>query len=1036
MNIRIRLLQCAVFLLVCQVSWAQLQQVSGTIKDESGVGLPGATVTIKGTTVGTATDINGSYTLSASEGDVLLYKFTGMQTESRTVAAGTDYNVVLQQGIELDEVVVTALGISKEKKALGYAVSEVKGDALAQSQEANVIQGLAAKAPGVVVTGSGGTPGASSKIVIRGASTFTGSNDPLIVIDGVPVDNRTTQSTAGDYPFNQNLSGVNASNRAVDINPDDIESVTVLKGPTAAALYGSIAGNGAIIYTTKRGKYGKGNGVGVTYSSSVEWAEVNKLPEFQQKYGMGSNGQTIAPADPGPDGIGLTADDVSFGTQRSWGPRLDTTNLQAYDNNDNFFQTGMTYENNLSLTSGNDRFAMRLSIGDLRQTGIVPNTNLNRTSFRINADARVTEKLNIGGSANFVSSQGTMAQNGSNLAGIMLGLLRTPITYDLSDYQYDNGFQRTYFVVYDNPFFTANENPFTSNVNRFIGNVFADYKLHKNIGVSYRLGIDNYSDKRKQIFAVSSFGDDIGGVGQVNLNNLISSRIYGDFLANWNKDLSEKLNLGVTLGQNFTKNQFDDVFSRGANLAIPGFYNLSNASDLYTSNATTNVNSHALFAYADLSYDNMLFLNVTGRNDWSSTFETTEQNNFFYPSVSASFVFSEKMDVSWLEFGKLRYSYAQVGIPPEAYRTRTVFTQPAFTDGFTNGVSFPFGGVNGFSLSNTQFSSQLKPEIMTGNEVGFFVSLFENFVDIDFTYYNQASKQLLGFRPVAPSSGFNQQFTNFGEMVNNGIELMVNLRPIRKEDFKWELSVNYAANRNEVTALVDGVDEIDIEAAFGSIQGFAITGEPYGALYGSMWERNSSGDLVIGANGLPLIAAESGKIGDPNPDFTMGINNSFMYKNWNFNFLFDIRQGGDIWNGTYARLMQYGRPIETEDRERDYVIPGVLEDGTANDIAITAETYFSSYLGDAGGAAEQFVEDGSWVRLRSIGLGYQFKLAPDNFFKGVGINFSARNLWLSTNYRGVDPETSLTGAGSNLAGFDYFNNPGTKSYRVKLNFSF
>jgi len=682
--------------------------VTGTVTDGSNGGvLPGANILEEGTNNGTATDGNGKYSITVSNSNaVLSFSFAGMQTQEVTVGDQTVIDITLTQGVEIDEAVVTALGLTKSKRALGYAVSDVNGDDLRNSQESNVIQGLAAKAPGVVVTGSGGTPGSSSKILIRGAGTFTGSNSPLIVVDGIPIDNSTIQSTAGDNPFNSNLAGVNNSNRALDLNPNDIESVTVLKGPAAAALYGARAGNGAIVYTTKRGKIGLNQGLQASYTTSLEASVVNKLPEFQSAYGGGVGGAAAVYADPGPDGLFFTADDVSAGTQQSWGPRLDTTNLEVYDNNGEFFETGLTFENNLSVSTSNEKAAVRMSIGDLRQKGTVPNTNLNRTSFRVNVDSKLTNKLSVSASGNFVNTQGTMAQNGSNLAGIMLGLLRTPNTFDLTDYQYDNGFQRSYFFVYDNPYYTSLENPFTSNVNRFLGNIGTKYQISSNLSASYRLGVDAYADERKQIFAVSSFGDDIGGEGQVNLNSLFSTRVYGDLLLNYNKELNEKSAINATLGNNFTKNKYSDNFSRGRTLTVPNFYNLSSASDLYTSNLVQNDNSFAFFANVEYEYDNFLFVNLTGRNEWSSTFElptddSEGKNNFFYPSASLSFVFTELMgESSWLDFGKVRLSRAKVGIAPIPYQTRNIYTQPTFTDGFTNGLGFPFGGVNGFSQSD------------------------------------------------------------------------------------------------------------------------------------------------------------------------------------------------------------------------------------------------------------------------------------------------------------------------------------------------
>ncbi len=1004
--------------------------------------LPGATVIIKGKTEGVATDLNGKFTLQAAAGEVIVVSFIGMKSKEVTLGSTTNLTVKLESGVLMDEVVVTALGISKEKRALGYAVSELDSDDLNRSGSQNVIQALASKAPGVQVIGSGGTPGASSKVLIRGPSTFTGENQPLIVVDGVPIDNSTTQSSPRDYPFNANLQGVNNSNRAIDINPEDIESVTILKGPAAAALYGARAGNGAIIYTTKRGKMAR-KGVGVKISSSIELSQVNKLPDFQDTYGPGINGNSIDLADPGPDErydnapYFNSADDVAYGTPNSWGPSNAETGAQTFDNTDSFYETGVAFVNNIELTGGQENSSFRLAIGDNRQSGVIPNTDFNRTSVRLTADLQATEKLKVGGTANYIKSSGTMAQNGSNLSGVSLSLFRMPNTFDVRNYRTSQGYNNTYFFAYDNPLYSVNENPFTSDVSRFLGNMYIDLDITENLKATYRIGVDTYADSRKQIFAVSSNNDDLGQVGQINENRLTGNQLYGDFILSYTKSLTEKLNLGVSLGHNFFINDFDDVFSRGRVMSIPNFYNLANTSDLYSSNYSETLKTFAFFGNIELDYDRWLYVTLTGRNEWSSSFELNN-NNFFYPSASTSIVFTELWDnkPSWLTFGKVRYSFAAVGIAPEPYNTATYYVTPTYTDGFTNGLTFPYGPINGYGISDVLGNPDLKPERLIGNEFGLYVSFLDDLFSLDATYYNQTSKDVLLFVPVAQSSGYDSQYTNAAEMVNKGWEFQLGINPYRDGDFKWSVDINWSTNDNEVTKLAAGVEEVNLEAAFASIGSFAIVGEPIGVFYGTKWRRDSAGNIIIGANGRPLIDSQTGNIGSWIPDWLAGVRNTFSYKDLTLSFLLDFRKGGDVWNGTYARLNNVGRSADSEDRERTYIVEGVTESGEANTVEISAQDYYRFVVGDAGGAAEEFVETVDWVRLRDLSLAYRLKFGEGSKIGFIDITFTGVNLWLSTNYKGVDPETSLTGAGSNLNGFDYFNNPGIKSYKLGVSFTF
>ena len=1029
------------FLSISTLGIAQTRQVSGVVTaQEDGLALPGVSVRVPGTNTGTTTNSEGRFSLNVpTEVNTLQFSFIGFTSQTASIPASNVLNVVLvTDARQLGEVVVTALGISRQTKSLGYAISEVDGEALTRSGEANVIQGLASKAAGVQVTSSAGTPGASSKVVLRGASTFTGETQPLIVVDGVPIDNSTTTSVGRDYPFNANLQGVNNSNRGLDINPEDIESVSILKGPAAAALYGARAGNGAIVYTTKRGKQGKG--LGIVFGYKTEIAEISNLPKLQTTYAQGASSTTYTTADPGPDLMYNTGDDISGGTSANWGPAISSlSGVQAYDNPSNFFDNSLSHNFNLSMNGGGEKVTYRLSAENLDQKGIVPNTDFDRSSIRLTTDAFLKDFLKVGGSANYVKSGGTKSQNGSNIGGIMLGLLRAPASFDLRQFKFEeNGFQRTYFALYDNPYFTAYENPFTDDVNRITGNIFLSYIGKPWFNVTLKTGLDAYSDRRRQVYALSSFGNDSGDqTGQVNFDNITNNQIYTDLIFTGNAKLLPSVGFNYTAGGNITTRKFNQNFSRGYNLSVPGFYDLTNASDLYASSFAENQYTSALFGQLDFDFRDMLYLSLTGRNEWSSTFGESK-NNFFYPSASLSWVFSELVQPDWLSFGKLRYAYSQAGISPEPYNTKTFFTKPTITDGFTNGVTFPFGGVNGFGYAESLGSPDLKPETVTGNEVGLNLKFLQNRLNFDLTLYKQKTKDILLFRPIAPSSGFIDDYGNSGELENKGIELELGGDIIQNENFSWNLSGNWSTNKSEVLKLGEGVAEINLEEGFASFGSYAIVGQPLGSFYGQKWQRNPQGQIIINSSGIPLKEATTGNIGDPNPDWLAGIRNTFTYKGIRLTGQLDIRQGGDIWNGTLARLHNIGKSLESADRERTYVVPGVLEDGvTPNTIAIPAIQYFKTYLGDAGGAEEQHVETVNWVRLRELSLSYRLKLPSLNkYIDYIDLSATGRNLWLDTNYKGVDPETSLTGAGSNINGWDYFNNPGTKSYLFGITVGF
>ena len=1022
----------------------QQKTITGTVTDEKGLPLPGVNIVVVGTSPprGTATDFDGKYALAVSPGEKLRFTYIGYEDFVLTMGGKRVLNIsMVPAKNQLNELVVTAFGIKREQKSLGYGVSKVSADDIERSGEQNVVEALAAKASGVQVIGSGGTPGASSKIIIRGKKSITLGSDPLIIVDGVRVDNATVQSVAGDNPYNKNLEGVNASNRLLDLNPDDIENVSLLKGPAAAALYGEGAGNGVIIYTTKRGK--KRKGIGIDFRTTTEFSTVGKLPKLQHTYAAGLGGKFIAPADPGPDKRYGTDDDATRdkGTPQSWGPRAAEAGIPLYDNTDNFFQTGVTQNYNLALSGGSEKSNFRISLGRTEEEGIIPNSEQKRTSIRLTGDTNLSDDLEIGATATYSYTGGTKVQNGSNISGVMLGLLRTPASYDLRNYiDEETGFQKTYYVFYDNPYYTAYKNPFTDEVNRTLGSAYITYTPKDWFHTTLRSGWDVYSDNRRQIYAISSMGDQQTTQGQVNLERILNKGFNVNLIFSGVVPLirADILNLNYTAGLDINASFYDKVFSRGRNLAVQGLYTLGNASDLYASDHRRKKIERGIYAQAEFDCKDQLFLTVSGRSDEASSYDKKP----FYPAASLAWVASHSLDLpKWVSFAKLRYGYSESGLSPAPYMNRTFYKAPSTADGYTSGLSFPYMKRSGLAVRTTVGDPDLNPERLFGHEAGLELAFLQNRITLNASYYHQTSKDVLLLVPLARSTGIEYQYTNAAEVVNKGFEVDLGLGMLHNRDWEWDIQTNFATNDNEVTKLADGVGEVSIESAFQSIGSYAIVGSPLGAFFGTKWKRDGNGNLVIGSDGLPLKDPETGGVGNPAPDWTAGVQNTLRYKNLRLSALLDIRKGGDMWNGTYARLNRYGATAESAiDRGKSYIIPGVKEDGLPNDKSIDARTYFSKYLGDNGGTAEQFVQDGGWVRLREISLAYRVSDFSQShmlhFIQYVEFSVSGRNLWLDTKYKGVDPETSLTGAQSKIDGLDYFNNPGSKSFAFGLKVGF
>lgn len=997
--------------------------ITGNVTDAKNEPLIGASVVIKGTTKGAVTDLDGKFSLEVpNDAKTLVFSFTGFTTQEIPLSTSNVVNVLLSEGIILDETVVTALGISKSDKSIGYAVTKVSGETISSSGEPNVVQALASKASGLNIVQSAGVPGASSKILIRGNSTFTGNNQPLFVVDGMPYDNSTNTTSPLDYPFNANLQGVNESNRGLDLNPGDIESISVLKGPSAAALYGTRGANGVILITTKKGA----KGLHVNYGVSYDITEVNKLPDFQNIYGQGNGGGSLT------SDIGTAA----AGTPNSWGPKA----TQTFDNSGAYFRQGHFLNNQLSISGGTDKSTFFLSFNNADQTGIIPNTDMKRNTVRLNASTG-TEKMRINAGIAYANTRDTKAQNGSNLSGVMLPLMRAPIDFNLlggtapNGYENLDGTQQTFVPVYDNPFWTAYKAPLTDNVNRITGNVSFDYSPLSWLSFTYRIGTDFYNNQVKQIFAIGA--NNPSGNGEIWEASTNHYEVLSSFFARANKrfgDVSLSALLGTDLNHRFDKTNF----ARGRDLTIPDFFNLSNATNLYTDENSTTKRLSGIYGSVDLGYKDFVYLTITGRNDWASSFGPLAKSSFFYPAASLSFVPTEllpKNDI--LDYAKVRVSYAVAGREPLAYTSKTYYAQPTFTDGFTDGISFPYLGFNGFAIGKTLGNEFLRPELNTSYETGIDLRLLKNRINLGFTYYHAVASDLLVAQPVARATGFRTYRSNIGEMVNKGIEIEADAFIVKTKGFNWRIGGNFTKNKSEVTQLAPGVDQISLESAFTGIGSYAIVGQPYGAFFGQKWLRDAQGRMIVNASGIPQKDPIEGYIGNPYPEWTSAIRNTFSYKGLSLFGLLDIRKGSSVWGGTIGRLNRLGRTAITAERGKTYIVEGVLADGTVNTKPISAFQYFTQVVGDGGAAQEALVYDGSWVRLREVTLSYDLpKIANGKFVKSITVYATGRNLWLDTKYPGVDPETSLTGAGSNIGGFDYFNMPGSKSYIFGLRASF
>lgn len=1053
---------------VVQITFAQGQTVTGKVTDENGLPLPGATILIQGTTTGASTDFDGNYSIIANSGDVLQISYIGYATTTRTVGSSSTIDVSLIPDSQLDEVVVTAVGITRKEKELGYNVQSVSAEAISTRPNADLVNSLSGATSGVQVISSSGEAGASTFITIRGSSSITGNNQPLFVVNGLPII-----SGGGD----SGVGGVNTSSRTIDINPDDIASLTVLKGGAATALYGVRAANGAIIITTKSGKGLTEKRIELHTSVGVD--RVSQLPGRQKKYAQGNNGVWIG-GNANSFGPEISSLEYDGDTSYIWDPNgrlvprgTGNGNPAKYYDPYDFFQNGSILNNRFSISNGSEKGDYFFSLSNLEQEGIIPNNQFGRTTLRLNANTKLSEKVTFGADLAYTNSRAIQIQKGSNVSGIMLGLLRTATTFDNSaGYEFPDGSQRNYRngLAYDNPYWTSNNIKFDEDINRFTGNMILNAKFNDMFSLSYNGGIDWFNRRYFDQFKINSRAQPTGYYAEFsNFTRVINS----DLLLMFQKDVTEDFNVSLTLGNNVFSTYSKSLFSDALGLEIPNYYNLNNSANNSTSQGTSEYRTLAVFADLRLSYMDMIFLGITGRNDWATTMPV-QNESAFYPSASLSFVFTQieglkNNDI--LTFGKLRASAARTANIAPPYQTTNNFVAAGTADGWTTGVNFPFLDQSGFQVNSGLGNPDLTHETQDAWEVGADLRFFKNRFGIDFTYFNNNNKDLLLPVPIAPSSGFTTTFLNAATMESKGIEVSVNFTPFDSEDFRWDVTANYTKFTNIVTGLADGVENLFL-GGFTTPQVRAVVGQPYGSIFGEDWYRDANGNILINddptdsfRDGYPMTNAAQGlvPIGNTNPDWTGNITNTFKYKNLGLSFLIDVKQGGVLYNGTAFAMNFFGVHERTETREVYYnadgsinfnttpaenlvVFNGVYGHVDANGDVVTSGVQNVSpvvqdqawYQGQGsnfgGGPSSAAMEPADWVRLRELTLSYDLpKIA--SVIKDGQIYFTGRNLWLKTPYTGIDPETNLGGA-TNAQGMDYFNSPGTKSYvmGVKLTF--
>ncbi len=1036
-----------------QVVHAQQQAVAGKITDQQGKPIPGATIQIQGTSITTSSTDNGLFTLNASNNATLVITAIGFQTQNVLVNGQKTLAITLGSDEQnIDEVVVTALGIQRSERSLGYAAQKVSAETLTANKQNNVVNALQGKVAGVTISSTGGAPGQGANIQIRGINSAVPSrdNNPLFVIDGVLMDNST--STSGNRASERGIS-----NRAVDINPDDIESMNILKGGAATALYGLRGANGVVVITTKAGKAGQ---LRINYSGLAGFDQANKFPELQNTYTQG----WLHEYDP-------VSFWPAFGPTVEEAKKLDPTHPDKIKNHfKEAFDTGNQFKNSLSFAGGTDKSNFLASFAALNNKGIMPGTDFKNYSGRINTNFNASDKLNFGASMAVNNSGGLRGRAGRYMEQLVYWSHRHDIRENIFK---EDGTPGGYSNDNVNPIAQSLSNQFRDDVLRLVSSFNTSYKANSWLDFNYRIGLDMYRDNRSATapgkqglpgeFELSNNGITAApGMGLIGVYDTKFRAINSTFIANMTKEFTPDFTATLRLGHDLYDRSVSTQNTEGGDLTIYNWYNLSNAKIVNAWSEGEKYRLMGLFGELALNYKNYLFLNITGRNDITSSL-LKPNNSFFYPSITSSWVFSEHLDQdNIISYGKLRASFAKIGKDALAYSTSV---------GSSIYRNLPVG-YTGFTRASLLGSPELRPEFTEAYEAGFELKFFKNRLGIDATFYQSTSKDQIIRTPVSSSTGYATAAINAGDIRNRGLEISLDATPVRNEKFSWNSTFNFSLNRNKVLSLYEGLNEILVAEESGylssNVQMKLIPGESYGVLYGRAWQRyytpeekaqgldktteiDPNRPLIIGSNGFPVLdnANNKKKLGNVQPDWIAGWNNTFSYKNVSLNMLIDARIGQDRYNKLDNHLASFGYPTYTLDRNDYRVFEGVLADGTPNTKEVwlgqgvdpkNGVNYGNGYYRDYyRGASEYFVEDASWVRLRSVSINYNLPkswLGVNKVVKTASIGFTGNNLALWTKYSGLDPESTTTNSGSNVEAFAGMTYPAVRSFLFNINVGF
>ncbi len=1031
-------------LFLAGAGFAQDLSIKGKVQSADGY-LPGASILIKGTSRGSTTDTNGDFTLSAPANATLVISFIGYKTMEIPVGTKTVFDIMLENdATQFNEIVVTALGIAREKKALGYAVQEVSGKTLTQARETNLVNSLSGRLAGVQVTNSNGAPGSSSRMIIRGASSIGSNNQPLFVVDGVPVDNSNFGSG----------TGIDYGNAAASINPDDVESINVLKGPSAAALYGSRGANGVVLITTKSGKGTKG--IGVSFNSNTAFESPFRLPKWQNEYGQGAKGLFSY-----VDGTGAGVND---GVDESWGPKLDGRLLPQFDspiaadgtrpptpwvahsdNVDKFFETGRTLTNNVAITGANDKGDFRLSFTDLDQTGILPNTNYKRRTVSLNAGWNLTKKLSIRATGNYVND-GSDNRNNFGLYFIWFG--RQVDMDKLKDYHkpgsiYQYNWNDNYWT---NPYYLLNESTRANERDRLYGNMSATYKFTDWLSLTARTGTDFYEDRRKTKSAARQAKIGASALYDAyNEEQIFVRESNSDFLLNATHKFGE-FDITANIGGNHRANYAQRNYMGATELAIPRVYNMGNSRQRpVTENSFIRKSVNSLYASANLGFRNYLFVDLTARNDWSSSLPS-DNRSYFYPSAAVSAIITDIFDVKSpiLSFAKLRSGWARVGNDTDPYRLASTYK-------YEN----PWGSTPSLSENNALLNANLKPELTSSYEIGTDIRLWQNRIGLDITYYKKVSSNQILDVNISNATGYLSKLLNAGKIENQGVEIQLTASPIKTDAFEWQVGLNWARNKNKVVSLANNLTTYQLNTSYNaltqttstnSFRGLSVearVGQPYGTFFGKGFLRAPDGQIVYDAQGYPMLESASRVLGNFTPDWIGGFSNTFRYKNLSLSTLIDVKHGGDIFSQSINIGRYTGVLAETTLGREDGIIgQGVVNKGTAaapeyvpNEKRISSEEYHHKYYLLTNN--ENTIFDASYVKLREVKLTYMlsgqvFKKLP---FRDIAISIVGRNLaLLKSNLPHIDPETSYYNDG-NLQGIENGQIPTTRTVGFNISFN-